>query len=150
MRAPAWFREWGVDTTMAARGGVEGVLPQPPAPAREVFLLQRSSGKFGARLGKSSGWVHRAAIKAMRVQTIGGVEYERIDDRGLHLRVGNDTRVLDVDDIVICAGQESNRELLQPLQAGGQEVHVIGGADLATELDAKRAIDQGVRLAVRL
>jgi len=147
---PAWFREWGVDTTMAARGGVEGVVPQPPAPAREVFLLQRSSGKFGARLGKSSGWVHRAAIKAMRVQTIGGVEYERIDDRGLHLRVGNDTRVLDVDDIVICAGQESNRELLQPLQAGGQEVHVIGGADLATELDAKRAIDQGVRLAVRL
>ena len=147
---PAWFREWGVDTTMAARGGVAGVAPQPGPPAREVYLLQRGEGKFGARLGKTSGWVHRAALKAMRVQTIGGVVYERIDDRGLHLRIGNDTRVLDVDDIVVCAGQESNRELLQPLQAGGQEVHVIGGADVATELDAKRAIDQAVRLAARL
>ena len=147
---PAWFREWGVDTTMAARGGVAGVAPQPGPPAREVYLLQRGEGKFGARLGKTSGWVHRAALKAMRVQTIGGVVYERIDDRGLHLRIGNDIRVLDVDDIVLCAGQESNRELLQPLQAGGQEVHVIGGADVATELDAKRAIDQAVRLAARL
>jgi len=147
---PAWFREWGVDTTMAARGGVAGVAPQPGPPAREVYLLQRGEGKFGARLGKTSGWVHRAALKAMRVQTIGGVVYERIDDRGLHLRIGNDIRVLDVDDIVLCAGQESNRELLHPLQAGGQEVHVIGGADVATELDAKRAIDQAVRLAARL
>ena len=147
---PAWFREWGVDTPMAARGGVAGVAPQPGPPAREVYLLQRGEGKFGARLGKTSGWVHRAALKAMRVQTIGGVVYERIDDRGLHLRIGNDIRVLDVDDIVLCAGQESNRELLQPLQAGGQEVHVIGGADVATELDAKRAIDQAVRLAARL
>ena len=147
---PAWFREWGVDTTMAARGGVAGVAPQPGPPAREVYLLQRGEGKFGARLGKTSGWVHRAALKAMRVQTIGGVVYERIDDRGLHLRIGNDIRVLDVDDIVLCAGQESNRKLLHPLQAGGQEVHVIGGADVATELDAKRAIDQAVRLAARL
>ena len=147
---PAWFREWGVDTTMAARGGVAGVAPQPGPPAREVYLLQRGEGKFGARLGKTSGWVHRAALKAMRVQTIGGVAYERIDDRGLHLRIGNDIRVLDVDDIVVCAGQESNRELLQPLQSGGQEVHVIGGADVATELDAKRAIDQAVRLAARI
>ncbi len=147
---PAWFREWGVDTTMAARGGVADVGPLPGPPAREVYLLQRGEGKFGARLGKTSGWVHRAALKAMRVQTIGGVVYERIDDRGLHLRIGNDIRVLDVDDIVLCAGQESNRELLHPLQAGGQEVHVIGGADVATELDAKRAIDQAVRLAARL
>ena len=145
-----WRREWGVDDTFTARGGVEGMQPQPDPPARKVYLLQRSEGAPGKRLNKTSGWVHRATLKMKRVEMIGGVEYERIDDAGLHIRIGTRTQCLAVDHIVICAGQEPNRSLFESLQAAGRTPHLIGGAELASELDAKRAIDQGTRLAARL
>jgi len=147
---PLWLREWGIDATLTARGGVEGVKQQPAPPAREVFLLQRSPGKLGEKLNKTSGWVHRTTLKMKRVQMVSGVTYERIDDRGLHVRVGVEQRVLAVDNVVICAGQVSNRDLHEPLKATGRPVHLIGGAELAGELDAKRAIDRGTRLALTL
>ncbi len=146
--APAWFREWGIDPDYAARGGLAAAKPE--APARQVFLLQRSAGKLGERLNKTTGWVHRTTLKMKRVEMIGGVSYDRIDDRGLHIRVGNTPRTLDVDHVVICAGQEPNRALLDGVRAHGLPVHLIGGADVAAELDAKRAIDQGTRLAASL
>ncbi|MCC6594362.1 MAG: NADPH-dependent 2,4-dienoyl-CoA reductase [Xanthomonadales bacterium] len=145
---PAWYRQWGIDPTLTTRGGL--AKPQPPAPVRQVYLLQRSAGKFGERLNKTSGWVHRATLKMARVETIGGVSYESIDARGLRIRCGEDVRLLEVDNVVICAGQESNRTLYDELLAAGIKAQVIGGAHTAGELDAKRAIDQGVRLAVAL
>ena len=145
-----WRREWGVDDTFTRRGGVEGLKPQPEPPARQVFLLQRTEGAPGKRLNKTSGWVHRAALKMKRVEMIGGVEYEKIDERGLHIRIGTNQKLLEVDHIVLCAGQEPNRELHDALAALGKTAHLIGGADIAAELDAKRAIDQGTRLAIRL
>jgi 2,4-dienoyl-CoA reductase (NADPH2) len=146
--APAWLREWGIDPALEARGGL--LPPQPAPPAREVFLLQRSEGKLGERLNKTSGWVHRSTLKMKRVQMIGGVTYRKVDDRGLHVTIGTQDRVLDVDHVVVCAGQEPNRELRDAVTANGLPVHLIGGADVAAELDAKRAIDQGTRLAARL
>jgi 2,4-dienoyl-CoA reductase (NADPH2) len=146
--APAWYRQWGIDATLATRGGL--AKPAPGAPARQVYLLQRSTGKIGDKLNKTSGWVHRSTLKMARVEMIGGVTYEGIDDRGLKIRTGEDVRVLEVDNVIICAGQESNRALYDELVATGVKAHVIGGAHTAGELDAKRAIDQGVRLAVTL
>lgn len=146
--APAWLREWGIDPDLSARGGV--VPPKPAPPAREVFLLQRSEGKIGERLNKTSGWVHRTTLKMKRVQMIAGVTYRKVDDRGLHLTIGSKDQVLDVDHVVICAGQEPNRALHEAVSAHGLPVHLIGGAEVAAELDAKRAIDQGTRLAARL
>ncbi len=143
-----WMAEWGVDLDQHARGGL--TLPAVEPPAREVWLLQRSPGKPGAKLGKTTGWIHRAALKAKGVKMIGGVEYLGVDDEGFRIRVDGAESVLPVDHVVVCAGQESLRELAQPLRDAGREVHVIGGADLATELDAKRAIDQGSRLAAKL
>jgi 2,4-dienoyl-CoA reductase (NADPH2) len=143
-----WTREWGVDTTLEARAGL--VRAAPEAPDREVWLLQRTPGKPGKRLNKTTGWVHRATLAAKRVTMLGGVAYERIDDGGLHLRVGNDAQVLPVDTVVICAGQEPNRALHAAFAPCGTSTHVIGGADLAAELDAKRAIAQGTRLAAGL
>ncbi|MGH3864015.1 FAD-dependent oxidoreductase [Actinokineospora sp.] len=144
---PAWQAEWGIDD--------EGALAKskPDPSPRQVFLLQRKEGRIGAGLGKTTGWVHRAALKAKRVEQIPGVNYERIDDEGLHITFGKDRvkpRTLAVDSVVICAGQESHRDLVDTLRAAGQSVHLIGGADVAAELDAKRAIDQGTRLAARL
>ena len=148
-QSPAdWMREWGVADPEAAPGGLG--TPAPDPAARQLYLLQRKTSKVGAGLGKTSGWVHRAALTARGVESIRGVTYERIDDEGLHLTVGGRSRVLAVDDVVVCAGQESRRELVEPLQAAGAPVHLIGGADLAAELDAKRAIDQGTRLAATL
>ena len=144
---PAWLAEWGIDPTLAARGGVEGVAQKPSPPARDVFLLQRSEGKPGERLNKTTGWVHRTTLKMKRVQMVSGVTYDRIDDQGLHVLVGNDRRTLAVDNVVVCAGQVSNRALHDPLAALGKRVHLIGGAEVAAELDAKRAISQGSRLA---
>jgi 2,4-dienoyl-CoA reductase (NADPH2) len=149
-----WLREWGVGDPAVARGGL--VPPAPEPSPRTVYLLQRKTSKVGAGLGKTTGWVHRSALKARGVETIKGVEYARIDDAGLHINVmskggrGSSARVLEVDDVVVCAGQESRRDLLAELQAAGVSVHVIGGADVAAELDAKRAIDQGTRLAATL
>ncbi len=143
-----WTREWGVDMTLAARGAL--LEPAPEPPVREVWLLQRSTGRPGARLNKTSGWVHRATLKAKGVRMLGGVQYQRIDDAGLHIRLDEKDRVLAVDHVVICAGQEPRRELADALAARGVPAHCIGGADIAAELDAKRAIDQGTRLAARL
>ncbi len=143
-----WMREWGIDPGFAARGGL--VPPRIAPAARQVWLLQRSAGKPGARLGKTTGWIHRATLKAKGVKMLGGVEYDRVDDAGLHLRVDGHAQLLAVDHVVICAGQEPRRELLDPLRAADREVHVIGGADVATELDAKRAIAQASRLAAVL
>jgi len=148
LNAPAWYREWGIDPEFGTRGAL--TKPQPPIPARQVYLLQRSDGKIGDRLNKTSGWVHRATLKMAKVEMIGGLSYERIDDRGLAIRSGDDVRVLEVDNIVICAGQEPNRALYDEAIAKGLKAHVIGGAHQAGELDAKRAIDQGTRLAMTL
>lgn len=140
-----WAREWGVDMKLEQRSGLQ--LPRPEAPERRVWLLQRSEGRLGARLNKTTGWVHRATLKAKQVTMLGQVRYERFDDQGLHVSVDGKAQVLPVDNVVVCAGQEPNRELADDLIAAGLIVHVIGGADVAAELDAKRAIDQGTRLA---
>ena len=148
-----WLAEWGVADPALARGGIEGVRPKLAPPAREVYLLQRKAGKLGERLGKTTGWIHRTTLKNKQVQMIGGVNYERIADRGLLISHGDkraEPTWLEVDNVVLCAGQEPLRELVEPLRAVGLKVHLIGGADEAAELDAKRAIDQGVRLAAAL
>jgi 2,4-dienoyl-CoA reductase (NADPH2) len=142
-----WLHEWGVDKTLAARGGIEGVQAAPEPPARQVWLLQRKAEKVGARLGKTTGWVHRATLKAKGVQMVPAVDYRRIDDAGLHVTIDGKERLLEVDDVVICAGQEPLRALLEPLRQAGRNPHLIGGADVAAELDAKRAIAQGSELA---
>jgi 2,4-dienoyl-CoA reductase (NADPH2) len=143
-----WMAEWGVDLDQHARGGLKKAHVEPPA--REVWLLQRSPGKPGAKLGKTTGWIHRATLKAKGVRMLGGVEYLGVGDEGFRVRIDGGEQLLPVDHVVVCAGQEPLRDLLQPLRDAGREVHVIGGADVATELDAKRAIDQGSRLAARL
>jgi 2,4-dienoyl-CoA reductase (NADPH2) len=143
-----WKAEWGVADPREARGGLTTPIPLPPA--REVYLLQRTKGPQGRGLGKTSGWVHRASLKAKGVQQLSGVNYERIDDDGLHISFGSDHadgRVLAVDNVIICAGQESVRDLEDGLRRNGVEPHVIGGADVAAEIDAKRAIRQGTELA---
>jgi len=143
-----WTREWGVDMQLDTRGGLAPAKPE--APARQVWLLQRSEGRPGARLNKTTGWVHRATLKAKRVSMLGGVSYDRLDDEGLHITVDGQPQLLPVDNVIICAGQEPNRALADALTAAGIKTHVIGGADVAAELDAKRAIDQGTRLAATL
>jgi 2,4-dienoyl-CoA reductase (NADPH2) len=143
-----WMAEWGVDPHFDTCGSLVPAQPEPPA--REVWLLQRSPGRPGTRLGKTSGWVHRAALKAKGVHMLGSVEYLGVDEEGLHIRVEGHTQTLPVDTIVICAGQEPRRDLLKPLQDAGITPHLIGGADVAAELDAKRAIDQASRLAAAL
>jgi 2,4-dienoyl-CoA reductase (NADPH2) len=143
-----WTREWGVDMQLDSRGGL--AAPVPEAPARQVWLLQRSEGRPGARLNKTTGWVHRATLKAKRVTMLGGVTYERFDNEGLHITIDGKPQVLPVDHVIVCAGQEPNRGLADALAQAGIKAHVIGGADVAAELDAKRAIDQGTRLAASL
>jgi len=149
-----WQAEWGAldpQDAPSVRGSLATPIPLPPA--REVFLLQRTKGPQGRGLGKTSGWVHRASLKAKGVQQLSGVNYERIDDDGLHISFGSDrtgARLLAVDNVVICAGQESVRGLDAQLRARGITAHVIGGAAVAAELDAKRAIRQGTELAAEL
>jgi 2,4-dienoyl-CoA reductase (NADPH2) len=146
----AWRREWGVGDPSDARGGVAGVRAQPAPPAREIMLLQRKTGKPGAGLGKTTGWIHRTALKMKRVQMLGGVRYDRIDDAGLHITIADQPQTLAVDTVVLCTGQEPRRDLLAPLQAAGLKAQLIGGADVAAELDAKRAIRQATLLALSL
>ena len=143
-----WMAEWGVDPSFENRGAL--AAPQPEPAARKVWLLQRSPGKPGAKLGKTTGWIHRATLKAKGVKMLGGVEYLGVDEAGLRIRVDGQEQQLDVGTVVVCAGQEPRRELADALRAAGRSVHVIGGADVAAELDAKRAIDQGSRLAAAL
>ncbi|MDF2819513.1 MAG: 2,4-dienoyl-CoA reductase [Stenotrophomonas rhizophila] len=143
-----WMAEWGVDPNFEARGALS--RPQPEAPARKVWLLQRSPGKPGARLGKTTGWIHRATLKAKGVKMLGGVEYLGVDDDGLRIRIDGQEQTLPVSHVVVCAGQEPRRDLHAALLAAGVNAHLIGGADVAAELDAKRAINQGSRLAAGL
>ena len=144
-----WRAEWGVDLDYNGnRGGLREPAPEPPK--RAVWLLQRSPGKPGAKLGKTTGWIHRATLKAKQVRMLGGVEYVGVDDEGFHIRVDGTQQTLPVDHVVICAGQEPYRPLADDLRASGVTVHIIGGADVAAELDAKRAIDQGSRVAAAL
>jgi 2,4-dienoyl-CoA reductase (NADPH2) len=144
-----WRTEWGVDLDYDGnRGGLREAVPEPPA--RAVWLLQRSPGKPGAKLGKTTGWIHRATLKAKQVRMLGGVEYVGVDDEGFHIRIDGTLQTLPVDHVIVCAGQEPYRPLAEDLRAAGVTVHVIGGADVAAELDAKRAIDQGSRVAAAL
>tara|TARA_B110000091_G_C13817240_1_gene478462 strand:- start:1331 stop:3355 length:2025 start_codon:yes stop_codon:yes gene_type:complete len=149
----AWLTEWGVADPQDVRGGVAAAGPQPEPPVREVTLLQRKAQKLGKNLGKTTGWIHRAALQMKNVKMIGGVNYERIDADGLHVSYGEareNPTLIAVDTIVLCAGQVPERSLADALIAAGRTCHVIGGADVASELDAKRAIDQGTRLAATL
>jgi len=145
-----FMREWGIVDPAKARGGLAADGPDPEPSPRDIFLLQRSDGKVGANLGKTTGWIHRAALKMKNVQMINSASYDLIDDLGLHIRVQEKPQVLDVDTVVICAGQVPNRGLHDALTAAGVSVHLIGGADVAAELDAKRAIHQGSTLASQL
>jgi 2,4-dienoyl-CoA reductase (NADPH2) len=147
-----WLGEWGVDLAADTNGGL--CAPVPERPVREVYLLQRKASKLGASLGKTSGWVHRATLQRKGVHMLGGVDYKKIDDQGLHITVNGEPRLLEVDNVVICAGQDSLTDLMSPQQDKqsdtGPRFHLIGGAALAAELDAKRAIREGAELAARL
>lgn len=148
-----WLAEWGVVDPAEARGGLATNRTRPEAPSRELTLLQRKAGKHGANLGKTTGWIHRATLKMNNVRMIGSVNYERISDDGLLITYGKkheEPTWIEVDNIVLCAGQQPLRDLQVPLEAASIPTYLIGGADVATELDAKRAIDQGSRLAARL
>jgi len=150
---PEWMTEWGVADPADHRGGLAPAGPKPQKPARAVTLLQRKAEKHGRRLGKTTGWIHRAALKMKNVEFVGGVNYERIDKEGLHVSFGEareNPTVVAADDIVLCAGQVPDRSLADALTEKGLACHIIGGADVASELDAKRAIDQGTRLAASL
>ena len=147
---PAFMSEWGIDMQIATRGGL---APQPDlarSMPRQIWLMQRKPTPPGRDLGKTTGWVHRLALKRRAVRMLAGVEYGAIDDRGLRITQGGESRLLEVDNVVICAGQEPQRELAAGIQAAGYRLHLIGGSKLATELDAKRAIDEGSRLAAAL
>jgi len=143
-----FYAEWGVDPSYAQAGGLRKEQVEPAA--RRVHMLQRKTSKVGDGLGKTTGWIHRTSLKVRRVGMTAGVNYERIDDHGLHITIDGQAQTLPVDNVVICAGQEPQRELLQPLLEAGCKVHVIGGADVAAELDAKRAILQGTKLAAEI
>jgi 2,4-dienoyl-CoA reductase (NADPH2) len=142
-----WLAHWGVGDPALHPGGL--TAPKPREPVREVTLVQRKTSMIGKGLGKTSGWAHRAVLAQAGVRQISGAAYDRVDDDGLHLVVDGQPQVLDVDHVVVCAGQDSVRDLYDDLVALGRTVAVIGGADVAAELDAKRAIEQGVRLAAR-
>ncbi|WP_455356793.1 oxidoreductase [Streptomyces sp. SYSU K217416] len=143
-----YFRQWGVDTDYRSPGGLRA--PERPKPPRTVHLLQRKTSKVGAGLGKTTGWIHRTELKHRGVTMVAGATYDRIDDAGLHLTVDGVSSVLAVDTVVLCTGQEPRRALYEELTAAGASVHLIGGADVAAELDAKRAIKQGTELAAAL
>ncbi|HDN9013896.1 TPA: NADPH-dependent 2,4-dienoyl-CoA reductase [Aeromonas salmonicida] len=140
-----WLKEWGIDKQLGERGGL--ITPEIDAPERQIWLLQRKESKVGDGLGKTTGWIHRTVLKNRRVQMLSGVQYLGIDDEGLHIQIGEAKQCLPVDQVIICAGQEPLKELQASLQAAGKPVHIIGGADVAAELDAKRAIRQGAELA---
>ncbi|MCP5382491.1 MAG: NADPH-dependent 2,4-dienoyl-CoA reductase [Kordiimonadaceae bacterium] len=142
-----FMKEWGVDMSLKARGAIQGIMPEIDKSAREIFLLQRKNSKVGSGLGKTSGWAHRAGLLKKGVKMIAGCDYLKIDDQGLHVKIGGEEKLLSVDNVIICAGQEPLRELVTGLK---KPFHLIGGAEEAAELDAKRAIDQGTRLMAEL
>ncbi|MCP4629060.1 MAG: NADPH-dependent 2,4-dienoyl-CoA reductase, partial [bacterium] len=145
-----FLKEWGVDKDYQLPGGLEPKRPKVPSSGRQVYLLQRKPDKMGATLGKTTGWIHRITLKQRNVVMINGVTYDKIDDEGLHISLKGEPRCLMVDTVIVCAGQEPLRDLKKDLENAGMPIHLIGGADLATELDAKRAIDQGARLAATI
>jgi 2,4-dienoyl-CoA reductase (NADPH2) len=148
-----WLAEWGVTDPAVARGGLAADGPRPAPPARRITLLQRKAEKLGRRLGKTTGWIHRASLQMKGVEMLGGVNYERIDAGGLHISFGpdrRDPRLIEADTIVLCAGQEPERTLADALTSMGISAQLVGGADVAAELDAKRAIDQGTRWAASI
>lgn len=149
MDSDVFLREWGISRDLHVRGGVAGLAPQPTPNPRQIFLLHRTHKKIGHQLGKTTVWAHRKSLALRGVEVIDGASYVGIDDHGLSLLVDSKPRLLEVDNVVICAGQEPQRELYQPLQERGLLVDLIGGADVAAELDAKRAIDQAWRMAVQ-
>ena len=142
--------EWGIDHNLEVRGGIEGVEPKIEPSPREVFLLQRKETKVGANLGKTTGWIHRLTLKHKKVQMLNGLQYEKITDKGLHVLRKGEPEVLEVDTIILCAGQLSKKDLEEPLKAMGKNPYLIGGADFAGELDAKRAIKQGSELGAKI
>ncbi|MDX7990562.1 NADPH-dependent 2,4-dienoyl-CoA reductase [Xenorhabdus littoralis] len=146
----AFSHEWGIDQTIMHRGGLRPEGAQAERSPRKIYLLQRKDSKVGDGLGKTTGWVHRASLSMRGVIMLNSVQYLKIDEQGLHIRRGDEQQCLEVDNIIVCAGQEPLKELFPPLQAMGKSVHVIGGADIAAELDARRAIDQGTRLALKI
>jgi 2,4-dienoyl-CoA reductase (NADPH2) len=146
----AFTREWGIDRSFEARGGVKGIKAEPPKAARDIWLLQRKAGKPGKTLGKTTGWIHRLSLRYRGVNMLGNITYEKIDDLGLHISIDGKPQVLEVDHVVVCAGQVSNRDLADALEAQGLPYHIIGGAERAAELDAKYAIREGSELAARL
>ena len=147
---PLFWQEWHIDPTLTQRGALQSGAGNKLPAAREIWLLQRKLGQPGARLGKTTGWIHRTRLKKQGVHMLGGVEYLYINDDGLHIRYDGHEQCLPVDNIIICAGQEPQRELWEALQAIGKPVHLIGGADVAAELDAKRAIKTGTELALSI
>ncbi|HHE5699682.1 TPA: FAD-dependent oxidoreductase [Citrobacter amalonaticus] len=140
--------EWGIDTSLQQAGGLRPEGPHLARSPRQIVMLQRKASKPGEGLGKTTGWIHRTTLLSRGVKMIPAVSYQKIDDAGLHVLIGNEARTLEVDNVIICAGQEPRRELAEPLHAAGKTVHVIGGCDVAMELDARRAIAQGTRLAL--
>ena len=144
-----YMKEWGVDMSYS-KGGALAEAPQPLASPREIYLLKRSKGKHGKNLGKTTGWIHRSSLAMKEVKMLADVSYEKIDDQGLHIKVGEEQQILDVDHVIICAGQVSLKELETGLTAAGQNVHLIGGANIAAQLDAKMAIKEASELAAKL
>ena len=145
-----WREEWGVVPPDEARGGLASVGPLPKPSVRQITLLQRKTTRLGKGLGKTTGWIHRSHLQAKGVTMVAGAQYDKIDAQGLHTIVGGAPRLVAADTIVVCAGQDPARDLATALKTLGVTPHVIGGADVAAELDAKRAIDQGTRLAAAL
>ncbi len=147
LNAASFAEEWNIDTQLKAAGGLTKIIEPPITAQRKLYLLQRKSSKNGAQLGKTTGWIHRLTLQKRGIEMLNGVEYLKIDDQGLHIRQDQQTHCLAVDNVIICAGQESYRPLQEQLEQQGIPVSVIGGAELATELDARRAIAQGMHLA---
>jgi 2,4-dienoyl-CoA reductase (NADPH2) len=150
MNKDDFFKEWGVDQTISSRGGIENIQAQVPKSSREVYLCQRKTSKMGKGLGKTTGWIHRIGLKNKGVHMLTGVTYNKISDLGLHISINNNEQILDVDQVIICAGQIPNDSLFESLKFKGIKVHKIGGAHTAGELDAKRAIKQGIVLALKI
>jgi 2,4-dienoyl-CoA reductase (NADPH2) len=144
-----WCKEWGVDTSYQERGGLLSEREIEASP-RQVTMFQRKATKMGKGLGKTTGWIHRAALKNKSVEMVTGANYQKIDDQGLHVLIGDTEQLYPVDNIVLCTGQEPLRVMADELAAKGLPVHLIGGADVASELDAKRAIRQGTELALQI
>ena len=148
LKPDTWLKQWGIDKSYGERGGL--TTPESEHPSRKIYLLQRKTSKMGKGLGKTTGWIHRAVAKHHDVEMLKGVSYEKFDEQGLHIKVDEEAKVLEVDNVVLCAGQESNRSLVDEMKNSGLPVHLIGGVDVAAELDAKRAIRQGAELAASI